>query len=130
MSEMIGDEIAQQVRDLSIRVYSAAATLAEQKGIILADTKFEWGIEQVEESGVITNRLVLIDEVLTPDSSRFWPRDQYQVGKSQPSLDKQIVRDWLKSEGLDGKEPVEIPYSVMQAASEKYDEILQILTQS
>ena len=94
--EMIGLELATQIRDISIRIYKAAAEIALTKGIIIADTKFDFGLDQ---DGTLT----LMDEVLTPDSSRFWPQESYQEGTNPPSYDKQFVRDWLEQAQVDGK---------------------------
>jgi len=95
-AEMIGPELAARVRDIAIRLYSEAAAMARPKGIIIADTKFEFGLDR---DGTLT----LMDEILTPDSSRFWPADRYVEGVNPPSYDKQFVRDWLESVRIDGK---------------------------
>jgi phosphoribosylaminoimidazole-succinocarboxamide synthase len=118
----IGPELAAKVRDISIRLYKEASEYAAQRGILIADTKFEFGLDS-------NNRLILIDEVLTADSSRFWPKDSYKVGISPPSYDKQYVRDYL--EALDwNKEPPapKLPDDVIQRTSDKYREALQRLT--
>ena len=94
--EMIGPDLAARIRDVSIRLYSAARDIAAKKGILIADTKFEFGLDA-------DGTLVLMDEVLTPDSSRYWPADQYQVGSNPPSFDKQFLRDWLSSAQVGGK---------------------------
>ena len=99
MKGMIGEELAEQVRRISVTMYQRAAALAEARGIIIADTKFEFGLHQT------TKELMVIDEVLTPDSSRFWPNDHYELGKAQPSFDKQFVRDYLDSVGWDHTPP-------------------------
>jgi phosphoribosylaminoimidazole-succinocarboxamide synthase len=121
---LIGDEkIAQRVEELSLAIYSAAASRAEEVGIILADTKFEFG---VNESG----KVVLVDEVLTPDSSRFWPKESWEknLGKAQPSYDKQFLRDWLTDNGLKGKEGVEVPSEIVEKTAAKYREACEKLT--
>lgn len=122
MVARIGKELAEQIRDVSIRLYQTAADYAATRGIIIADTKFEFGLD---DSG----KLYLIDEVLTPDSSRFWPADQYVVGKNPPSYDKQYVRDWLESTGWDKTPPgPELPVEVAEKTSEKYREAFLKLT--
>lgn len=119
--ELIGAELAQRVREVSLRIYSEAARYARGRGIIIADTKFEFGLDEAGE-------LVLIDEVLTPDSSRFWPADQYQVGVSPPSFDKQYVRDYLETLDWDKKEPgPNLPDEVIARTAEKYREARQRL---
>ena len=120
--ELIGEEMATQLRDKSIEIYSMCAEYARTKGIIIADTKFEFG---VDENGT----LVLADEVLTPDSSRFWPADEYVVGKSQKSYDKQYLRDWLKKSGWDKNPPAPtLPDDVISVTSGKYVEAFETLT--
>jgi len=122
-SGLVGRELAERVRDVSIALYSRARDIAEKKGIIIADTKFEFGID--EETG----ELVLIDEALTPDSSRFWPKDEYKPGGSQKSFDKQFVRDYLESLDWDKNPPApSLPPDVVQKSSEKYHEALERLT--
>lgn len=121
MCDRVGAQLAETLRDLSIRIYQQASTYAAQRGIIIADTKFEWGFAG--------DQLLLIDEVLTPDSSRFWPADQYQPGHSQPSFDKQFVRDWLSSTGWDkNSPPPELPAEVVQQTRQKYIEAYERLT--
>lgn len=121
VSELIGAELAAIVRDTSIAIYERAAAYAREHGIIIADTKFEFG---QDESG----KLYLIDEVLTPDSSRFWPAERYQPGSSPPSFDKQFVRDYLESLDWDKTAPgPKIPEEVLRASAEKYEEALQRL---
>jgi len=119
--ELLGESRAAQVRDAAIALYVEAANFAATKGIIIADTKFEFG---VDEEGT----LYLIDEALTPDSSRFWPAESYQPGSNPPSFDKQFVRDWLESSGWDkqGQAP-RVPQEVLQKTSDKYHEALQRL---
>ena len=118
--EIAGVEIAEKVKELSLKTYSTATDFAETKGIILADTKFEFG--------TIDNEIILIDEVLTPDSSRFWPAEQYKVGGSPPSLDKQFVRDYLESLNW-GKTPPapDLPDEVVFKTREKYLEAFRLI---
>jgi phosphoribosylaminoimidazole-succinocarboxamide synthase len=119
---IIGNEIARQVRDASIRLYSEAASYALGRGIIIADTKFEFGLD---DAGVVH----LIDEVLTPDSSRFWPVSTYAVGGSPSSFDKQFVRDWLEAQDWDKKSPApRLPQDVIDKTAAKYAEALRLLT--
>ena len=119
---IIGKELAAQVRDVSIALYSAAVEYAATRGIIIADTKFEFGLD---EDGTLT----LMDEVLTPDSSRFWPADSYQEGSNPPSFDKQFVRDWLESTGWNKQPPAPaVPADVAQKTADKYREALTRLT--
>ena len=121
MSEIVGHETAIELRRLSVHIYSMAAEYARERGIILADTKFEFGLRDDE--------IILIDEVLTPDSSRFWPVDQYAPGGSQPSFDKQFVRDWLESTTWDkNSPPPELPADVIQRTRAKYIEAFERLT--
>jgi phosphoribosylaminoimidazole-succinocarboxamide synthase len=122
VEKLIGAELAARVRDISIRLYKEAADYAAGKGIIIADTKFEFGLDA-------GNRLVLIDEVLTADSSRFWPADSYRVGASPPSFDKQYVRDYLETLDWNKEPPApKLPPDVIARTSEKYREALQRLT--
>jgi phosphoribosylaminoimidazole-succinocarboxamide synthase len=122
VEKLIGKELAARVRDISIRLYKEAADYAAAKGIIIADTKFEFGLTQ-------DNQLVLIDEVLTADSSRFWPADSYKVGMSPPSYDKQFVRDYLETLDWNKEPPApKLPADVIARTSEKYREALQRLT--
>jgi phosphoribosylaminoimidazole-succinocarboxamide synthase len=122
-ARLIGDEaLAQKVREVSIAVYQAAADHARERGIILADTKFEFGLD---ESGTLT----LGDEVCTPDSSRFWPADEYEPGRGQPSFDKQFVRDWASSTGWDRTPPAPaIPDDVVERTRAKYLEAYERIT--
>ena len=127
--ERIGEELAVAIRDLSIALYRSARDIAAERGIIIADTKFEFGID------VTTGALVLADEILTPDSSRFWPADQWVEGQVAPSFDKQYVRDWLVSEqsGWDrssGANPPALPESVAAATAARYVEAYRRLTGS
>jgi phosphoribosylaminoimidazole-succinocarboxamide synthase len=122
MEKLIGAELARKVRDISIRLYKEASEYAASKGIIIADTKFEFGLSD-------NNELVLIDEVLTADSSRFWPKDSYKVGISPPSYDKQFVRDYLETLDWNKEPPApKLPADVIARTSEKYREALQRLT--
>ena len=119
---IIGRELAERVREISIALYSKARDMADQKGIIIADTKFEFGID-------LDGTLILIDEALTPDSSRFWPKDEYEPGRGQKSFDKQFVRDYLSSLDWDKTPPApDLPEDVIQKTSEKYREALELLT--
>ncbi len=121
--ELVGEKYATLLRDKSIEIYSKCAEYALEKGIIIADTKFEFGIDEKGE-------LYLADEVLTPDSSRFWPKDEYVIGKGQKSFDKQMVRDWLKNTGWNKQPPApEIPEDVLNETSSKYLEALKKLTE-
>jgi phosphoribosylaminoimidazole-succinocarboxamide synthase len=121
--EVLGEELAVRLRELSLEIYEYGRGVAETRGIILADTKFEFGFDAKGE-------LLLIDEVLTPDSSRFWPKESYGVGRGQPSLDKQPVRDWLDAlQGWDKSPPApDLPTGVVQAASDRYKDVFQRLT--
>ncbi|MFI8382923.1 phosphoribosylaminoimidazolesuccinocarboxamide synthase [Pseudomonas sp. NPDC079086] len=119
---IIGAELAAKVRETSIALYSAAVEYAATRGIIIADTKFEFGLD---EDGTLT----LMDEALTPDSSRFWPADSYVEGKNPPSFDKQFVRDWLESTGWNKEPPAPaVPADVAQKTADKYREALTRLT--
>jgi phosphoribosylaminoimidazole-succinocarboxamide synthase len=119
---LLGKELADKVAKVSLRLYQEAAEYALTRGIIIADTKFEFGLDASGE-------LYLIDEVLTPDSSRFWPADQYVVGKNPPSFDKQYVRDWLEASGWDKTPPAPVlPDDVAEKTSEKYREAYTKLT--
>jgi phosphoribosylaminoimidazole-succinocarboxamide synthase len=118
---LVGDDVANQVRDLSIRIYEAGRAYAAERGIIVADTKFEFGL--------LDGRVILIDECLTPDSSRFWPADQYALGISPPSFDKQFVRDYLETLTWDKTPPAPpLPPEVIARTSEKYREAYARLT--
>jgi phosphoribosylaminoimidazole-succinocarboxamide synthase len=119
---IIGAELAAQVRDTAIKLYTTAVEYAATRGIIIADTKFEFGLD---EDGTLT----LMDEVLTPDSSRFWPADSYAEGSNPPSFDKQFVRDWLESTGWNKQPPAPaVPADVAQKTADKYREALTRLT--
>ena len=120
--KLLGKELAAQVRDKAIALYTEAADFAASKGIIIADTKFEFGRDAA-------GRLYLIDEALTPDSSRFWPAEQYAPGKNPPSYDKQFVRDWLETQDWNKKAPAPtLPAEVLARTTEKYQEALRRLT--
>ncbi|MBS7325034.1 MAG: phosphoribosylaminoimidazolesuccinocarboxamide synthase [Thiopseudomonas sp.] len=120
--DIIGKQLAAKVREASLRLYQAAADYALGQGIIIADTKFEFGLD---ENGTLT----LMDEVLTPDSSRFWPADAYQVGSNPPSFDKQIIRDWLENSGWNKQAPApQVPQDVIELTAARYQEALERLT--
>jgi phosphoribosylaminoimidazole-succinocarboxamide synthase len=121
MCKIVGEDTATKIRECSIKVFQFASDYAYQRGIIIADTKFEFGF--------YNDNLILCDEVLTPDSSRFWPLERYEVGKSQPSFDKQFVRDYLLSIGWSGEFPApNLPPDVIQKTTEKYIESYEKLT--
>jgi len=121
MLKITGEDLGRLLRDVSLELYTKASEYARSRGIIIADTKFEFGLKD--------GKLVLIDEVLTPDSSRFWPADEYEPGRSQRSFDKQFVRDWLSSSGWDKTPPgPELPDDIVSKTSEKYRQALEILT--
>ncbi|HWB71743.1 MAG TPA: phosphoribosylaminoimidazolesuccinocarboxamide synthase [Egibacteraceae bacterium] len=118
---LVGADLAERVRDLTLRLYSAARDYARDRGIILADTKFEFGL--------VDGELTLVDEVLTPDSSRFWPADGYEPGRSQPSYDKQYVRDWLEASGWDKTPPgPELPAELVARTRQRYVTAYERLT--
>ncbi|MCK5431492.1 MAG: phosphoribosylaminoimidazolesuccinocarboxamide synthase, partial [Gammaproteobacteria bacterium] len=118
---LLGQEMAEQVRDVSINLYQEAAAYALERGIIIADTKFEFGSDA-------DGKLVLIDEILTPDSSRFWPADSYQIGVSPPSFDKQFVRDYLETLDWDKSAPgPRLPEEIIQRTGDKYREAMNLL---
>ena len=120
--ELIGPSVAEKVRDLSLEVYTKAAAYAAKRGIMIADTKLEFGLDR-------NDQLILIDEVLTPDSSRFWPASEYAPGTSPPSYDKQFVRDYLETLDWDKRPPApSLPVSVIEKTSQKYREARQQLT--
>jgi phosphoribosylaminoimidazole-succinocarboxamide synthase len=121
-AKIVGTDLAAQVKKISIQLYSEAADYARSKGIIIADTKFEFGVDAA-------GKLYLIDEILTPDSSRFWPAAEYRTGISPPSFDKQIVRNWLETQPWDKKHPApRLPAEVLANTSAKYREVLRLLT--
>ena len=120
MCELVGQDVAEELREKSLEIYRMGAEYALSRGVIIADTKFEFG----QRDG----QLILIDEVLTPDSSRFWPADLYEPGQSQPSFDKQFVRDWLETTGWDKEsEPPELPSDIVIKTRQKYVEAYQQL---
>jgi phosphoribosylaminoimidazole-succinocarboxamide synthase len=124
VADLIGEKLAEHVRDVSIQIYERAAAYALQRGIIIADTKFEFGLDD-------EGRVHIIDEALTPDSSRFWPVDTYEIGSSPPSFDKQFVRDYLDTLDWDKTAPgPELPPEVVQKTAEKYQEALDRMTAS
>ena len=118
--ELIGEENATALRDLAIKIYSLARDHAAENGIIIADTKFEFG--------VIDGKIVLADEVMTPDSSRFWPGDEYEPGKSQPSFDKQFLRDWLTANWDRQGNPPALPEEIVEKTSQKYIQAYEKIT--
>ena len=119
--DILGAERAEYVQDRSLEIFEEAGEYAQGKGIILADTKFEWGVSE--------GRIILIDEVLTPDSSRFWPADKYEAGRDQESFDKQFVRNYLESINFDKSGPgVELPEDIAAKTSDKYIEAYERLT--
>ncbi len=122
-AELVGDSaLMQRVRDVSIELYSFAAEHARERGVILADTKFEFGLDENDE-------LVVGDEVLTPDSSRYWPADSYEIGRGQPSFDKQYVRDWASASGWDKRPPApEIPQDVVAGTRARYVQAYELIT--
>ncbi len=122
IAEEIGGDLANQIREISLQLYKEAADYARSRGIIIADTKFEFGL--------VDGRLTLIDEVLTPDSSRFWPLDQYEPGRGQPSFDKQFVRDYLETLDWDKRPPgPKLPQDIVQKTAQRYQEALRRLTE-
>jgi len=121
MINIVGKETAEALKELSLKLYKRASSYAEERGIIIADTKFEFGLHD--------GKVILVDEVLTPDSSRFWPKESYEPGKPQASFDKQYIRDWLKNTGWkEGTPPPEIPTEVVEKTREKYLLALKVLT--
>ncbi len=120
--KLLGDDMAEQVKKATLALYTQAAEYALTRGIIIADTKFEFGTDD-------DGKLYLIDEALTPDSSRFWPADQYQVGSNPPSFDKQFIRDWLETSGWNKQPPApSVPADILQKTSDKYREAQRLLT--
>ena len=121
VEEILGAERAAQVRDVSIRLYNEAAVYAADRGVIIADTKFEFGVDT-------DDNLVLIDEVLTPDSSRFWPASEYRMGISPPSFDKQIIRDWLEAQPWNKRPPAPVPPDdVLARTASRYRDVQRLL---
>jgi phosphoribosylaminoimidazole-succinocarboxamide synthase len=122
MVGIVGEETATRLRDLTLELYAAAADYARERGILIADTKFEFGFDG-------DRRIVWMDEALTPDSSRFWPADDYQAGRSQASFDKQYVRDWLEASGWDKEPPAPtLPPEVVEGTLARYREAYRLLT--
>jgi phosphoribosylaminoimidazole-succinocarboxamide synthase len=125
--ELLGADIATRIRDISLALYKAASAIALAKGIIIADTKFEFGLDK-------NRHLVLMDEVLTPDSSRYWPAENYVHGSNPPSFDKQFLRDWLETAQVNGKPwnktppPPHLPLDVIEKTTDKYRQALARLT--
>lgn len=120
--KIVGERYAARIAELAVQLYKAAHAYALERGVIIADTKFEFGVDEE------TDEVVLADEVLTPDSSRFWPKDTYAIGRGQASFDKQILRDWLVQEGLKGKEGVRMSDEIAQKTAEKYKEAWEKIT--
>lgn len=119
--EMLGLELATKLRDKTLQIYNKCAEYAASKGVLIADTKFEFGLDENGE-------LVLGDEVLTPDSSRFWPASDYEVGRSQKSFDKQYLRDWIKSSGYNPESGTPIPEDVIETTVNKYKDAFELIT--
>jgi phosphoribosylaminoimidazole-succinocarboxamide synthase len=128
MIDIIGEELAQKIREISVTLYKTAAAFALSKGLIIADTKFEFGLDG-------NDQLTLMDEILTPDSSRYWPLAGYKAGINPPSYDKQFVRDWLETASMDGKlwtkqaPAPKLPIDIIEKTSARYQEALKCLTQ-
>ena len=120
-SKIVGEPYAATITSYSLQIYKAAHAFAYERGVIIADTKFEFGLDAEN------HQIILVDEILTPDSSRFWPRDSYETGRSQDSFDKQFLRDWLVEQGLKGKEGVRVSDDVIKKTSEKYKESWEII---
>jgi phosphoribosylaminoimidazole-succinocarboxamide synthase len=121
MANLVGEEATRKLKELTLKIYASAASYALERGIIIADTKFEFGIKEGE--------IILVDEALTPDSSRFWPQDKYEPGKAQPSFDKQFLRDYLETLDWNKQAPgPELPEEVIRRTSEKYLEAYKLLT--
>lgn len=121
-TKIVGEPYASKIAELAVQLYKVAHAYALERGVIIADTKFEFGVDEE------TDEVVLADEVLTPDSSRFWPKDSYAVGRGQSSFDKQFLRDWLVQEGLKGKEGVRMSEEIAQKTAEKYKEAWEKIT--
>lgn len=119
---IVGEPYASKIAELAVELYNAAHAYALERGVIIADTKFEFGVD------FETDEVVLADEVLTPDSSRFWPKDSYAIGQGQASFDKQFLRDWLVKEGLKGKEGVRMSEDVVKETASKYREAWEKIT--
>ena len=123
-AEIVGEEYAEQISKLSLQIYTVARDYAAERGIIIADTKFEFALDDFTSPPSV----VLVDEVLTPDSSRFWDAKKYQVGRGQENLDKQYLRDYLTENGLKGVEGVELPKEVVERTEKGYREAFERLT--
>jgi phosphoribosylaminoimidazole-succinocarboxamide synthase len=121
-AEIVGEAYAFRIEELALKLYTTARDYAYERGIIIADTKFEFGLDEE------TDEVVLVDEVLTPDSSRFWPRESYEIGRDQESFDKQYLRNWLTREGVKGKPGVEMPEQIVKETRAKYVEAFEKLT--
>ncbi|KAI4088605.1 MAG: hypothetical protein LQ348_000305 [Seirophora lacunosa] len=121
-ASIVGATYARRIKELSLSLYQCAAAYALERGIIIADCKFEFGLDKE------TDEVILADEVLTPDSSRFWPADSYRIGESPPSFDKQYLRDWLTNQALKGKDGVEVPDEVVTKTQNRYREAFERLT--
>ncbi|EKD15792.1 uncharacterized protein L3040_003152 [Drepanopeziza brunnea f. sp. 'multigermtubi'] len=121
-AEIVGPKYAERIEELALKLYTTARDYARARGIIIADTKFEFGLDEE------TDEIVLVDEVLTPDSSRFWPADKYAVGRDQDSYDKQYLRNWLTTHGLKGKPSVVMPEDIVKNTADKYREAFEKLT--
>ncbi|KAI9812694.1 MAG: Bifunctional purine biosynthetic protein ade1 [Thelocarpon impressellum] len=119
--KIVGENYARRIAELAVRLYKTGRDYAMERGIIIADTKFEFGLDKA------TDELVLVDEVLTPDSSRFWPKDSYRVNSTPESLDKQFVRDWLTANGKKGSQGVTLPDDVVERTGDKYKEAFKSL---
>ena len=132
VAELIGPELAESVATKAKQLYAEAENLAKSRGIILADTKFEFGLVRNIVNGKEQDDLILVDEMLTPDSSRFWSADKYEMGRSQESFDKQYVRDWMKANGLDKAAqtftPVTLPDEIVEQTAAKYREAYKMIT--
>jgi phosphoribosylaminoimidazole-succinocarboxamide synthase len=121
MKKLVGSDVANKLNDYSLKIYNTAIEYARKHGIIIADTKFEFGM--------YNNEIIWIDEALTPDSSRFWPADSYEPGKPQPSFDKQYVRNYLNSTGWDhNSEPPHLPKKIISVTTKKYQEAYEKIT--
>jgi phosphoribosylaminoimidazole-succinocarboxamide synthase len=121
VAQLVGESLAEELKEKSLAIYSFAEEYARSRGIIIADTKFEFGL--------LDNQVILIDELLTPDSSRFWDASDYQVGRPQPAFDKQMVRDWLTSSGWNKEPPAPtLPDDLIQRTAERYREAYRRLT--
>ncbi|KAL2116187.1 hypothetical protein VTJ04DRAFT_10442 [Mycothermus thermophilus] len=120
--KIVGEKYADRIEQLALACYKAGAAYAEERGIIIADTKFEFALDEE------TDEIYLVDEVLTPDSSRFWSKADYEVGREQDSFDKQVLRNWLTANGLKGKPDVEMPPEVVEKTKGRYSEVFKLLT--